>query len=220
MEFCRYSFERFEEGRSRRVYDIITGDESWFYHFDPETKEQSKVWVSKTDQRPTKVRRNRSSGKRMVAFFFMKSGLIKSVTLESDQNITAAWYVNHCLPQLFEAVSQRRKKSALRNLILHDDNARPHRAWTTTEFLTQNSVESYQNPPYSPDLSPCDFFLFPRLKKQVRGIQFVDDNSMLPALDQAIGSLTADDFKNCFKDSFVRKEKCIDVQGQYFEKIN
>ena len=71
------------------MYDIITGDESWFYHFDPETKEQSKVWVSTNDQRPTKVRRNRSSGKRMVAIFFMKSGLIKSVALESDENITA-----------------------------------------------------------------------------------------------------------------------------------
>ena len=40
VQFCRYSLKRFEEGRSRRVFDIITGDESCFYHYDRELKEQ------------------------------------------------------------------------------------------------------------------------------------------------------------------------------------
>ena len=40
LQFCRHSLKRFEEGRSRRVFDIITGDESCFYHYDPQLKEQ------------------------------------------------------------------------------------------------------------------------------------------------------------------------------------
>ena len=40
VQFCRHSLKRFEEGRSRRVFDIITGDESCFYHYDRELKEQ------------------------------------------------------------------------------------------------------------------------------------------------------------------------------------
>ncbi|CAF4135886.1 unnamed protein product [Rotaria sp. Silwood2] len=40
IQFCRESLERFEQGRSWRVFDIVTGDESWFHHYDPETKEQ------------------------------------------------------------------------------------------------------------------------------------------------------------------------------------
>ncbi len=55
VQFCRQSLKKFEEGQSRHVFDIITGNESWLYHYDPKTKEQSKVWVSKTDPRPTKV---------------------------------------------------------------------------------------------------------------------------------------------------------------------
>ena len=39
-QFCSHSLRRFEEGRSRRVFDIITGDESCFYHYDPQLKEQ------------------------------------------------------------------------------------------------------------------------------------------------------------------------------------
>ena len=40
LQFCHHSLKRFEEGRSHRVFDIITGDESCFYHYDPEVKEQ------------------------------------------------------------------------------------------------------------------------------------------------------------------------------------
>jgi [histone H3]-lysine36 N-dimethyltransferase SETMAR len=213
VQFCRESLKRFEEGRSRRVFDIITGDESWFYHYDPETKEQSKMWVPKEGHRPMKVRRNRSSGKRMVAIFFMKSGLIESIPLESGASVNADWYVNNCLSQVFDVVSQRRDKTGLRGLILRDDNARPHRAWTTNEFLAQNRVESYRNPPYSPHLSPCDFFLFGRLKSQLRGIRFNDDNDMLMALASTIGGLTKAGFQSCFSDWFSRMYKRIDAGG-------
>ena len=40
LQFCRHLLKRFEEGRSRRVFDIITGDESCFYHYDTQLKEQ------------------------------------------------------------------------------------------------------------------------------------------------------------------------------------
>ena len=220
VQFCQESLRRFDGGRSQRVFDLITGDESWFHHYDPATKEQSKAWVLKGSPRPTKVRRSNSSAKRMVAIFFMKFGLIESIALEPGPYINAHSYINACLSQVFDAVSRRREKRGLRGLILHDDNARPHRAWATTEFLTDNLVESYPNPPYSPDLSPCDFFLFPRLKSRLRGIRFNSDHEMLRALNHAIESITKEDFRNCFNDWFSRMQKCIDVGGDYFERIN
>ena len=90
----------------------------------------------------------------------------------------------------------------------------------TSEFLLENYVEQCQNLPYSSDLSPCDFFLFPKMKKQLRDIRLNDDNEMLTVFDQAIDSLTKEDFKNCLEDWFIRMPKCIDAEGQYFEKIN
>ena len=89
------------------------------------------------------------------------------------------------------------KREAFEVSFFHDDNAKAHRAWITNEFLLENHVEQYQSLPYSPDLSPCDFFLFPKVKKQFRGIRFNDDNEMLTALERAIDSLTKEDFKNC-----------------------
>ena len=103
------------------------------------------MWVSKDDRRPTKVLRNKGSGKRMVAISFMKSGLIESIALESGASISARSYVGNCLSRISDPVTQRREKMGLRRLILHDDNARLHRTWMTTDYLAENGVESYQN---------------------------------------------------------------------------
>ncbi|CAF1608427.1 unnamed protein product [Didymodactylos carnosus] len=128
----------------------------------------------------------------------MKSGLTKSIPLELGETVAKRWYVDSCLPQVFETVSEWRQKTGLHGVILHEDDARPHTAKTVNEFLAENRVEPYQNPPYSPDLSPCDIFLFAKLKNQLRGIRL--DDAMLNALEQAIDSLTKADFKNCFDD--------------------
>ena len=85
--------------------------------------------------------------------------------------------------------------------------------------MLENHVKQYENAAYSPDLSLCAFFLFPKLKKQLRGIRCNDDNETVTALEQAIDSLTKEDFKNCLEDWFIRMHKCIDGEGQYFEKI-
>ena len=70
------------------------------------------------------------------------------------------------------------------------------RAWITNEFFLENHIEQYENAAYSPDLSPCNFILFPKLKKkQFRTIRFNDDNEMLTAMEQAIDSLKKEDFR-------------------------
>ena len=106
-------------------------------------------------------------------------------------------------------MSERRETRGLRDVIFHDDNTKLHRAWIANEFLLENHVEQYQN---AADLSPCDFFLFPKLMKQFHGIRFNDDNEMLIAFEQTIDSLTKEDFRRLvysnalmLKDSTLKK---------------
>lgn len=98
----------------------------------------------------------------------MKPGLIKPICLESGQTANASLHMHHCLPEVFRAVSEQRSNIDIRGLILHDDSAESYRAWITNEFLFENHVKSYPGSPNSPDLSPCNFFLLPKLKKQLR----------------------------------------------------
>ena len=48
-------------------------------------------------------------------------------------------------------------------------NASLHKAAIVREYLKQEKVVELPHPPYSPDLAPCDFFLFSRLKKHLVG---------------------------------------------------
>ena len=105
---------------------------------------------------------------------------------------------------------------------MYDDNARPNWSWITTEFLAKIRVESYPNASYSSSLRLCDFFLFSKLKNQLREGGGVNHDEMLDALDNVMGSLTNEDFPfpNYFSDWFSRVDKWIDAKEEYFEKIN
>ena len=113
-----------------------------------------------------------------------------------------------------------RKKQVplLLTMLFHHDNAPSHRASTTQETIDRRSIEVPGHPPYSPDLAPCDFFLFPTLKKILRGQQFDDVADLQRAVQSPIPSLGPSAYKNCFYSRIKRCRKCISFKGEYFEK--
>ena len=58
---------KFDGGRSPRVWDIVTGHETWVYQYDPNTKHQSAVWVFPDENPYVKFNRNRSASKDHIA---------------------------------------------------------------------------------------------------------------------------------------------------------
>ena len=70
----------------------------------------------------------------------------------------------------------------------------------------------FLNRPYSPDLAPCDFWLFPKLKN----CRYVTIEEMKVAVMKVIGMLTQEDFHGAFQ-SFLGRYKCIAAGGHYFE---
>ncbi len=59
-----------------------------------------------------------------------------------------------------------------RHVYIHHDNASPHTANISLALMGESDLLMLPHPPYSPDLAPCDFFLFLYLKKQLRGQRF------------------------------------------------
>jgi hypothetical protein len=69
----------------------------------------------------------------------------------------------------------RRKRPELwlnHNCLLHHDNAPAHKSLETTQFVTNNNMVTIRQPPYSTDLAPCDFALFPEFKMKLKGRRF------------------------------------------------
>lgn len=119
----------------------------------------------------------------------------------------------------FMRAMRKKRAEYLAQVIFHQDNAPSHRASSTQTTIQQLGFEVLDHPPYSPDLSPCDFFLFPLVKNYLRGTHFEDMNHLSTAVQVAIHSIQPDTYRKCFVESWVNRcRKCISFKGEYFEK--
>jgi len=101
--------------------------------------------------------------------------------------------------------------------LLHDDNASSHRALVTHEFLAHNSIIALPQPPYSSDLAPCNFFLFPKLKLQRKGRRFDTVEEIQQESQNVLGRLREQHFQHAFQQWQWRWDRCFAAQGDYFE---
>ena len=72
----------------------------------------------------------------------------------------------------------------------HQDIAPVHNSILVTDYLTKMGIKAVPHPPYRPDLAPCDFRLFPKLKEKLRGCRHETIEEMKEALTKVIETLT------------------------------
>ena len=75
------------------------------------------------------------------------------------------------------------------------------------------SINTVAHPPYSPEVGPCDFWLFPKL----RGCRYETIEEMKGAVTKVIDTLTQEDFRGVSQKLLERYNKCIAGGGDYFE---
>jgi transposase len=92
-----------------------------------------------------------------------------------------------------------------------------HSALSIREFLSDNQIPVVPRPPYSSDLAPCDFFLFSKIKTDLKGQRFDDIETIKKNAVDQLKQLKVEDFQHCFKKRQKRWDKCITSGGEYFE---
>ena len=103
-------------------------------------------------------------------------------------------------------------------LILHD-NARPHIAKDVRELLDGYSWEVLPHPPYSPDMSPPDFDLFPKLNIDMRGLRFSTLEELSAFVTRRVRHLNSSTDLTCIVDLPKRWEAFIRQKGDYIEGL-
>jgi len=73
------------------------------------------------------------------------------------------------------------------------------------------------HPPYSPELAPCNFWLFPKLKKALKGQRFADLSDIQRNVKTLLRGILENDFRDCFRQWHHCLMKCIASQGEYFK---
>ena len=111
------------------------------------------------------------------------------------------------------------KRKVFARFVPHQLNAPPHKTKKVNEFLMKKKICVMDYPPYSADLSPCDYFLFPKLKTAMKGVFYDDVPTIQSAVTQVLKNIPKTEFKKSMNKLVDRSERSIEFNGTYFEQI-
>ncbi|KAG5347428.1 SETMR methyltransferase, partial [Acromyrmex charruanus] len=132
VTISKQCLEMFQRNLDEFLRRFITVDETWIHYFTPETKEQSKQWISPREPAPKKAKTVKSVGK------------------------------------------------VMKKVLFHPNNARVYTCPAPMAKFNEFRYELLLHPAYSPDLAPCNYFLFPNLKKlQKNSLNLQSDTEFL-----------------------------------------
>ena len=149
----------------------------------------------------------------MLTVFWDARGVL--LTDFSNTTITSENY-GKLLLKLKEKIIEKRENSD--NVLLLHDNAKPHTAKENKKLIKKMKWEIIDHPPYSPDLSPSDYFLFSPLKNYLRGIRYPNSEELEFAIRNWFENQSLDFFKKGIYKLPERWKSCIEKEGDYFEK--
>ncbi|CAF3022775.1 unnamed protein product [Rotaria sp. Silwood2] len=216
VRICKQNLEKFHQG-TWRLCDIITGDDSWFYHKQVGRKVSNKAWVSIGDPPPTIVRGSRFASKTLFSIFFRSTGPMLTHRIERGQTVDHHYYINQCLRPLTDEIKRQRPSYGTRGIKIHHDNGRPHVHKDVSDYLESEGLTIIPHPPNSPDLSPCDFWLFDLIKNNLTDQD--DSESLHDAVTDFMHSLNRDNYKKTFVKWIERMRLCVDNHSDYFEHL-
>jgi len=165
----RQCLEMFQHNPDEFLRRFITVDETWIHYFTtPETKEQSKQWTSLGEPAPKKAKTVKSAGKVMITVFWDVRDIIHVDYFLSKQTIKNDYYaalldVQQHFKEKNVPIWRRRKRSSIKTM--HGFIHVRHRWPNSTNSATNCFLIRYELLPHSLDLVPCDYLLFPNLKK-------------------------------------------------------
>jgi Transposase. len=196
---------------------LITVDETWVHHYTPETKNQSKQWVEAGGSAPKKAKTVKSAGKVMATVFWDAHGILLIDYLEKGSTIRGKYY-RALLDQLIDAIKKKRPHLKKKKVLFLQDNAPVHTALDTMLKLREIHFELVDHPPFSPDLAPSDFFLFPNLKKWLAGKRFTSNEEVITETNAYFEGFPKSYYSDGIKNLEYRLTKCIELKGDYVEK--
>jgi histone-lysine N-methyltransferase SETMAR len=134
--------------------------------------------------------------------------------LDNGCKFNAGYYVSEVLTPLSEWWRERGGGN-FGTLIVHADNARPHKAVVSYQFMAGNAMVITAHPRYSPNLAPSDFYLLGHVRGLPRGTSFEAGQRLLSAVEGISGSFEKWTLTKVCLEWMRRLERCIEINGDY-----
>ena len=185
VNIARKLLKRYGEDGDEML-QVIVIDETWIRSFEPKLKRQSSEWQTKNSARPVKFSRSQNCAKMLMIFAYDFRGVLMAHRVPTGQTMNKEYYKMYIRIILCPGIRRKRQEMTDRTPLLLHDNASPHKANIVKELLELYQWEVLDHPPYSPDLSPFDFDLFPKLKEPLRGIRYESLDELECAVNREI----------------------------------
>lgn len=196
---------------------FVTVDETWVHHYTPESKQQSKQWMAAGERAPKKAKTVLSAGKVMATVFWDSEGIIMIDYLAKGKTITGRYYAD-LLDRFKAELLQKRPRLSPTKVLFHQDNAPVHTSTIAMAKIHELGFELVPHAPYSPDLAPCDYYLFPNLKRWLGGQKFLTNEDCIAGVNGYFADLDESYFLEGIKKLETRWNKCLALKGDYVEK--
>ena len=127
------------------------------------TQRQSSQWKHAGSPKPKKARQSKSTHKLLMIPFFDSTGMIYMHWVPTGQTVNKEYYVE--VLREFRKRFRRKRPALFKSgqWHFHQDNAPVHNSILVTDYLSKMGIKTVPHSPSSPDLAPCDFWLFPKL---------------------------------------------------------
>lgn len=216
VAMCQLLLDLQQKNPSKFLSRLVTGDETWLYHYDPESQQESKQWKRSSSPTPSRPKGQRASGKIMASVFWDAEGVLLIDYLPHSMTVTGVYYAQ-LMRNLREAIKKKRRGKLSQKVLLLHDNAPPHKAKVAVDAIKDCGFTELPHPPYSPDLAPSDYYLFAALKKDLRGRRFDDDKDVQTAAEHFFDSKNSSFFLHGMEMLPSRWTTCIQHEGHYTE---
>jgi hypothetical protein len=149
---------------------LVTMEETWLYHYDPETNQQPKEWGHRGSTRPKKFRVQKSAGKVLASIFWDQLGILLIAYLPKGQT------TNVELVQLKDILKEKRRENLTKGVLFLHVNAPDHRVLATQKKLAYLGFQFSGSDPVG--LPPVLW-----TEKQLKGRHFSSDAEVIAAAE-------------------------------------
>lgn len=188
-------------------------DETWIHHHTPESYRQSAEWTVAGEPRPKRPKSQKSASKVMASVFWDAQGILFIDYLEKGKKTNSEYYMA-LLVCLKEEIAKKRPHMKKKKVLFHQDNAPCHKSIVTMAKLHELLPHS----PYSPDLTPSNYYLFADLKKMLAGKRFSSNEEVIAETEAYFEAKDKSFYKKGIEMLERRWTDCITLERMYVDE--
>ena len=193
VDCCQELLQQSEVNPAKFFDCIVTSDESWIHHYDPLSQLEATVWKRLSEQRPTRLRQEKSAGKMMMIIFWDKDGVLLTECLPRGTTINGPCYAS-IIERLCSVIVEKERGKVRDGVLLLHDNAPIDKCNIVQAAIRQIGFIELNHPTYSPDIAPTHSHPLSNLNKFLRSKNLSSDDETVTTVEDYLTNLNSEFF--------------------------